>query len=412
MNVPVAPRPEQLKATALAPADGRPVVLCAVRHYLPGYRSGGPVRSLSRLVEELGDAFDIRVVCLDRDSANEGPYTQVVARRWTRVGKASVMYLRPEERTAAVWREILDDARPNLLYVNSLFDPGFSIRPLWLATRMTIPTLVAPRGELAPGALGVKPMKKRVALAVLPRLAPYVSARWHASSDEEAAQIRAHFRHAHGRVTVVPNLPSVDPIEGSPWPVKAPGTLRAMFLGRIAPNKNTLGAIACVARAGSGVRLEIWGPVEHQVYAQACRAAASAITSGAEVAWRGAVGHADIREQMVRHDVLLLPTLGENFGHAIFEALAAGLPVIVSDRTPWRGLQEHGVGADLPAEDIEAFAHELRHFRDMDQSSLLAVRHRCVAFAAEWCNRHPGAEAYREMWSQSPNRLAGGQTRS
>ena len=34
----------------------------------------------------------------------------------------------------------------------------------------------------------------------------------------------------------------------------------------------------------------------------------------------------------------LLPTGGENFGHAIFEALSCGVPALISDRTPWRDL--------------------------------------------------------------------------
>ena len=44
-------------------------------------------------------------------------------------------------------------------------------------------------------------------------------------------------------------------------------------------------------------------------------------------------------KRIARSDVFLLPTGGENFGHAIFEALSCGVPVLISDQTPWRGLE-------------------------------------------------------------------------
>ena len=65
----------------------------------------------------------------------------------------------------------------------------------------------------------------------------------------------------------------------------------------------------------------------------------------------GEVKHEKLHALLHEYDVMLLPTLGENFGHAIIEALDAGLPVVISDRTPWRNLEQAGVGADLPLED-------------------------------------------------------------
>ena len=38
------------------------VILCFVAYYLPGYRSGGPVRTIANFVDHLGDEFDIRIV--------------------------------------------------------------------------------------------------------------------------------------------------------------------------------------------------------------------------------------------------------------------------------------------------------------------------------------------------------------
>ena len=53
--------------------------------------------------------------------------------------------------------------------------------------------------------------------------------------------------------------------------------------------------------------------------------------------------------------MFFLPTRGENYGHVIFEALAAGVPVLISDQTPWRDLEQEAVGYMRPLNDENAF---------------------------------------------------------
>ncbi|MBN8497849.1 MAG: hypothetical protein J0M32_13465 [Candidatus Accumulibacter sp.] len=55
------------------------------------------------------------------------------------------------------------------------------------------------------------------------------------------------------------------------------------------------------------------------------------------------------------YDRFFLPPFSENFGHAINEALSVGVPVLISDKTPWRNLQEKGMGWDLPLDNRRAF---------------------------------------------------------
>ena len=53
--------------------------------------------------------------------------------------------------------------------------------------------------------------------------------------------------------------------------------------------------------------------------------------------------------------MFFLPSFSENFGHAINEALSVGVPVLISDKTPWRNLQEKGMGWDLSLDNRRAF---------------------------------------------------------
>jgi glycosyltransferase involved in cell wall biosynthesis len=67
-----------------------------------------------------------------------------------------------------------------------------------------------------------------------------------------------------------------------------------------------------------------------------------------KVTYRGAISHELVNETLTEYDFFVLPTLGENFGHAIFESLSAGIPVLISDQTPWRHLAQQQAGWDLP----------------------------------------------------------------
>ena len=64
----------------------KPIVLIIVHHYLPGTKSGGPVRTISNLVEQLGDDFDFRILTTDRDHRDLAPYPDIESGVWYPVG--------------------------------------------------------------------------------------------------------------------------------------------------------------------------------------------------------------------------------------------------------------------------------------------------------------------------------------
>jgi hypothetical protein len=51
-----------------------------------------------------------------------------------------------------------------------------------------------------------------------------------------------------------------------------------------------------------------------------------------------------------------MPTKGENFGHIILESFQIGRPVIISNLTPWKNLEDKNCGFDLPLQSKERFA--------------------------------------------------------
>jgi glycosyltransferase involved in cell wall biosynthesis len=377
----------------------RPVILAPVRYYLPGFRSGGPVRSVSNLVDRLGDEYDFRIVTFDRDFGDAHPYSTAVRGQWVDCGKARVRYLSPREAPFVSWRALLRESDAHVVYLNSVFDRVFSVRPL-TALKSARPVVVAPRGELSAGALSVKAIPKQFLLRLFKLFRLHTQVHWHASSAGEADEIRRNFRSTRGSIAVAANIPNPASGVGSP-DAKRVGSLRVAFLSRVAPKKNLLYAIRAVSRLSGDVTFDIWGPVDDVAYWRACQKEMATSPANVRIAWRGDVPNEQVPATLVRYDVFLFPTLGENFGHVVVDALDAGLPVVISDRTPWTQLREAGVGVDLPLSEEAAFVRALQEFQKMDDATMTGIRARCRAYAERWRTEVIDPDQYRRLFEVS-----------
>ncbi|MCE2463815.1 MAG: glycosyltransferase, partial [Dehalococcoidia bacterium] len=163
------------------------------------------------------------------------------------------------------------------------------------------------------------------------------------------------------------------PQESSP---KEPGALNLVFLSRVSRMKNLAGALRMLYGLEGKISFDIYGPLEDTAYWAECRKIIRSLPENVAVTYRGAASHEEVGRVMAEHDLFLLPTLGENFGHVIFESLAAGCPVLVSDRTPWRGLEEKGVGWNVPLDEGARFRAILQGCVDIDSETHASLSRR------------------------------------
>lgn len=320
----------------------RPLVLVALDWYLPAYRAGGPVRSIANLVEALGDEVDFRIVTGDRDLGADAPLS-VPTGTWQTVGKAQVLYLSPAEQTAARWRSLLKELKPDQLYLNSLYSGPFSRLPWKVARQLPPPTLLAPRGMLGHGALSIKPVRKRLWILAQQFTGRYRDLTWHASTDAERKDILRWFPRAE--VVVAQNVPA----SFSPLPPAARTPILLLSVGRIHPIKNYRFGLALARRlqaSGLDVEYHIVGPQEDAAEVDRLQAEANPIS----LVMHGAVPPSELRPHFAAAHLVLVPSFNENFGHAVAESVAAARPVLVSDQTAWQHMESGSTVRCLPLE--------------------------------------------------------------
>lgn len=354
----------------------RPIILTFAGHYLPGYKAGGPIRSLVNMVDQLGNTFDFRIVAADRDLGDGAPFDGVAVDAWNMVGGAQVFYRSPG---AAGWRALLkslDETTFDLIYLNSFFSPSASLRPLAYRRMGRLarkPVLLAPRGEFSAGALALKPAKKRLFIALSKAIGLHRNVLFQASSEHEAADIRRVLGNVP--VHVASDLPGASaPSADMMASGGTEGPVRAVFLSRISPMKNLLGAIETLARVKTPLTFDIYGVIEDEAYWARCQTAIAALPPHVQARYQRPLRPDEVIKVLARHDFFFLPTLGENYGHVIREALSAGLPVLISDRTPWRGLAAESAGADLPLEAPDAFVAWIGQFAALAPSERATMR--------------------------------------
>ncbi|MEI6501492.1 MAG: glycosyltransferase, partial [Armatimonadota bacterium] len=148
-------------------------------------------------------------------------------------------------------------------------------------------------------------------------------------------------------------------------------------------------------------RLTAYGPREDAAYWAECEAIIKALPDNISVVYGGEVPHEQVPTRLAEHDLMVLPTANENFGHSILEALLAGCPVLISDRTPWRGLQAKGVGWDLPLEDPDGFTRVLQECVDMADARWQALSRAARALGEEAARDPEASEQNRRLLRQA-----------
>lgn len=342
-------------------------ILIFNKFYLPGYKAGGPIRSIANIVESLGEKFDFFVVTTDRDSFEELEYNNILVNQWNEVGKAKVFYISPDHLKFCTFLKLMKQEKFDAVYLNSYFNLFFSTIPLIIMKffNCNIRNIVlAPRGEFSPGALQLKASKKKLFIKTFKFLGIYKNIEWQASSNFEKDEILDVMGELAKNITIAPNIPSHKISSEALKTEYKKDTLDVVFLSRISEKKNLDLALRVLHKYKQPLNFNIYGVVDDQPFWQKCLEQIKGLPANITVKYHGVVSHNEVADCLRNNHIFFLPTKGENYGHAIVESFIVGTPVLISDTTPWRGLSKVGVGWDLPLNSEDKFLEVLVNYHE------------------------------------------------
>lgn len=316
--------------------------------YHPAFAYGGPPESAHQLSRHLArEGTEVRVLTTD---ANGVKLT-------VDVDTTRELELEPHLRVRYCPRRLPESVAPSLLaalpgyvawcdvvHLNAVYN--FTTLPTLLAASLAgKPVVWSARGALSRWKETRRAAPKAAWEAICRALAPARTV-LHVTSESEQQQAVA--RMPGLRTALIPN--------GVELPAEAPRpapseTLRLLYLGRLHPIKgleNLIAACAELARRGERrFTLTLAGGGE-PAYVEALQRAVAVAALADRITLLGEVPPAQKGRLFAAADLLVAPSFTENFGLAIAEALAHGVPVIAGRGTPWRGLDEHDAGLWVP----------------------------------------------------------------
>ncbi|HLZ34361.1 MAG TPA: glycosyltransferase, partial [Nitrospira sp.] len=321
-------------------------VLHVTPTFWPATYWGGPIFSTLGLCNALAALPEVELRVLTTDAAGPSIGQRISASGFPTQYPAGyeVFYMRRlmgQNVAPGLWIRLWSMVRwADVVHLTGVY--SFSTIPTLLVCRILgKPVVWSLRGGLQRWKGGRRRLAKALWELVCWALAPS-SLVLHATSPEEAQAARSRVPYVRAVVisngVIIPNE-SAQRDPGDPF--------QLVYLGRLHPIKaieNLLEACRLLNRnffrswsltvAGTG----------NPKYQDSLRHLVAALGLSEQVRFVGEITGNDKARLFDRADILLLPSHSENFGLAVTEALAHGVPVIASTGTPWKELEEKRCG--------------------------------------------------------------------
>lgn len=277
--------------------------------------------------------------------------------------------------------QLIRQVAPDVIYINGLFNISTTLGGILGGIFIGKKVIIAPRGMLIAWGLKKNAFLKRRYLYLLKLLIG--RGYWHATDEEEMKEIEVNFgkRQTIYVATNISRTPNT--VKEVPFPARD-GKIHLVFLSLITRKKNLHVLIDAVNDAPDFC-LDIYGPAIDEEYWQFCQ---RRITDKTRISYKGPLVPWVVPSRIQDYHFLVLPTQGENFGHAIFDALSNGVPVITSLNTPWKDLDVANAGFYL---------------KDINNSTKLVELLKMIAKSNNYATYRKGSLVYAANYYQERN---------
>ena len=339
-------------------------VLILMGRYLPGYKDGGPVRTIKNLTDILGKEYDIRIMCHDRDHGDEIPYPNINVNTYNKVGNANVYYAKNGKfKFGTLLKEI---KKVDVVYCCGPYN-NYAIKVMILKRLRLFKQnlVVASMGSFSKGALSLKSKKKTIFLNFMKEFGLFKNITWSVTSSVEEKELKAVIGN-NARCIIAEDLPRVEKINHINK--KEKNKLKVVFISRISRKKNLVKAIEILSNIKQySIEFHIFGNIEDKIYWDECKIQLEKLPLNISWEYKGECNSDNVVVTLANYDVFLFPTFGENFGHVISESLIAGCLPIISNTTPWTDLDEHKCGNVISLDCMNDFVECLENYIAMDE---------------------------------------------
>lgn len=222
-----------------------------------------------------------------------------------------------------------------------------------------LPRVVSTHGMLSPYAFQHKYFKKLAAWNIYQRRDLARATVVHTTSMQEGKNVKALLPNVH--VAIIPwgsAIPDLSQIRISS--LNNTGIKSIVFLGRYHPIKG----LALLLESWAAVRDESWKLIlvghDENGYRKQLEHKAKDLGLFETVEFRGPVHALEKQELLQSASLLVLPSLTENFGLVVAEALAYEVPVITTNATPWSDLVDYSCGWIAEANNVHSLTKAIR----------------------------------------------------
>lgn len=278
----------------------------------------------------------------------------------------SVYYASKKKLSVSLITKEIKEIKPDILFIIGMYSPYFNLVPMLFAK---VPRkILSARGMLHTGALSQKKYKKKAYIFVLKLLGLQNKCIFHATDERE----KKYIQHAFGNkanISIASNFPRY--FENIMMPQKMPGRLTLVSVALISPVKNIIRVLTAMANCNYKIDYNIYGAVNDENYWSLCIEQIKRLPANISVTWHGKVQSSNVEAALKGSHVFILPSMSENFGHAIYEALSAGRPVITSNHTPWNNLFENSAGMNVTLDNDHELLNAINFFAEMESGEML-----------------------------------------
>lgn len=318
------------------------------------------MQSIANLVKEFHKDIEYYIFCGDTD-LNGAELENIETNKWTRFNEQTLVWYAGPEKISDTLVKQVELIKPDLLFIIGLFSWHFNMVPMMFCKGTK--KILSTRGMLHPGALSQKKWKKKIYLKLFKLFEYHYKVSFHATDEEEANYIRSYIGKP-AQVFIAGNFPNK--ISLLPVIKKEAGKLKLISIALISPMKNILLVLEALEKVTGNIEYDIYGPIKDEDYWDLCKQQIKKLPGNISVIFHKEIEPSKIKGVLANAHVFVLPSKSENFGHAVFEALSAGRPVITSNNTPWNHLKESNAGINVSIENDIELKDAIDLFASMD----------------------------------------------